>query len=255
MNISEFAKPVTAKSLNESLEKRFGSKLSLENFTIEQLQDARNKLRTKLSAIEMKENFNAVVENDDYQKSKLFLDILNAELSERGDVDSDNIIEETELSEGAEDQAEIVMAAKDMVDRVTGWMEDTAEMKTESMLDLADAIRDEMGVEQSNAFVETIKASLDELYTSMEGTRAALSNGVTMLTGEGEMTTPMGGDDMAVDPSMEPTVDQDDAAIPAGDDDFAVAEPAAGGDEVAGRETRESVDPRKLATTLASKKK
>ena len=109
MNISEFAKPVTAKSLNESLEKRFGSKLSLENFTIEQLQDARNKLRTKLSAIEMKENFNAVVENDDYQKSKLFLDILNAELSERGDVDSDNIIEETELSEGAEDQAEIVM--------------------------------------------------------------------------------------------------------------------------------------------------
>jgi len=46
-----------------------------------------------------------------------------------------------------------------------------------------------------------------------------------------------------------------DAAIPAGDDDFAAAEPAAGGDEVAGRETRESVDPRKLATTLASKKK
>ena len=27
----------------------------------------------------------------------------------------------------AEDQAEIVMAAKDMVDRVTGWMEDTAD--------------------------------------------------------------------------------------------------------------------------------
>jgi hypothetical protein len=256
MNISEFAKPVTAKSLNESLEKRFGKKLSLESFTIEQLQNARNKLRTKLSQIEMSESFNAVVENDDYQKSKLFLDILNAELSERGDVDEENIVAETTINEGAEDQAEIVMAAKDMVDRVTGWMEDTAEMKTESMLDLADAIRDELGVEQSNAYVETIKASLDELYTSMEGTRAALSNGVGMLTGEGEaMPAPMGGDDMPMDPSMEPTVDQDDAAIPAGDDDFAAAEPAAGGDAPAGREARESVDPRKLATTLASKKK
>ena len=42
MNISEFAKPVTAKSLNESLAKRFGQKVKLENFTIEQLQDARN---------------------------------------------------------------------------------------------------------------------------------------------------------------------------------------------------------------------
>ena len=41
--------------------------------------------------------------------------------------------------EGAEDNAELVMASKDMVDRVTGWMEDTAEMQTESTLELADA--------------------------------------------------------------------------------------------------------------------
>ena len=47
------------------------------------------------------------------------------------------------------------MAAKDMVDRVTGWMEDTAEMQTESMLELADAIRDEMGSEQSESFTAT----------------------------------------------------------------------------------------------------
>ena len=33
------------------------------------------------------------------------------------------------------------MAPKDMVDRVTRWMEDTAEMQTESMLELADATR------------------------------------------------------------------------------------------------------------------
>ena len=48
MIISEFAKPVTAKTLNESLAKRFGAKLNLEQFTLEQLQTARNKLRTKL---------------------------------------------------------------------------------------------------------------------------------------------------------------------------------------------------------------
>ena len=32
MNISEFAKPVTSKALNESLAKRFGKKIKLENF-------------------------------------------------------------------------------------------------------------------------------------------------------------------------------------------------------------------------------
>ena len=72
MNISEFAKPVTAKTLNESLAKRFGKRIALENFTLEQLHDARNKLRTRLSQIEVSESFNAVVESDEYQKSKLF---------------------------------------------------------------------------------------------------------------------------------------------------------------------------------------
>ena len=288
MNISEFAKPVTAKTLNESLAKRFGKRIALENFTLEQLHDARNKLRTRLSQIEVSESFNAVVESDEYQKSKLFLDVLNAEISERGDIEEEALDEkakpdyidldgdgdkkepmkkaakdkkskgikamvdagnkkadaeakESVVREGAEDMAEIVMAAKDMVDRVTGWMEDTAEMKTESMLDLADAIRDEMGVDQSNQFVETIKASLDELYASMESTRGALSSGVTMLTGEGEMQTPMGGDDMA--PEMEPTVDMDDSGVvPPADDDFAAAPAAAGGEEPMGRETRESVE-------------
>lgn len=339
MNISEFAKPVTAKTLNESLAKRFGKRIALETFSLQQLHDARNKLRTRLSQIEVSESFNTVVESDEYQKSKLFLDVLNAEISERGDIDN-NVLEadhgkrpdspdldddgdteepiadaakdakkkktneakkgapaekpyklgadkgckpgfvldrktgmcmpkapkgmsqarfnnESIVREGAEDQAEIVMAAKDMVDRVTGWMEDTAEMKTESMLDLADAIRDEMGVEQSNAFVETIKASLDELYTSMEATRGALSSGVTMLTGEGEMQAPMGGDDMApeMDAGMEPTVDMDDSGVvPPADDEFAAAAPAAGGNEPAGRETRESVDPRNLARKLSKKK-
>ena len=285
MNISEFAKPVTAKTLNESLAKRFGKRIALENFTLEQLHDARNKLRTRLSQIEVSESFNAVVESDEYQKSKLFLDVLNAEISERGDIEADSLEEkakpdfldmdkdgdkkepmkkaikdkkkkktdEAVVTEGAEDMAEIVMAAKDMVDRVTGWMEDTAEMKTESMLDLADAIRDEMGVDQSNQFVETIKASLDELYASMESTRGALSSGVTMLTGEGEMQTPMGGDDMA--PEMEPTVDMDDSGVvPPADDDFAAAPAAAGGEEPMGRETRESVDPRNLARKLSKKK-
>ncbi len=57
MIISEFAKPVTAKTLNESLAKRFGAKLNLEKFTLEQLQNARNKLRTQVFNVETNESF------------------------------------------------------------------------------------------------------------------------------------------------------------------------------------------------------
>ena len=158
----------------------------------------------------------------------------------------------TKLIEGEEDKAEIVMAAKDMVDRLTGWMEDTAEMQSESMLELADAIRDEMGAQQSEAFTNTVKPALESLYTAMEGTRVALTQGVGMLTGEAEPMDAM-GDEPATDaeePGMEPTVD---AEAPV-DDEFAAAEAAIGGDDEAGRAKRESIQrSRRLGTILSSR--
>ena len=308
MNIREISKPVTAKSLNESLARRFGQKINLEKFTLEQLEDARNKLRTKLSQVETMESFSEV-HNEPYQKSKLFLDVLNAAIVERSEEVQEKSVsksqqraagialavkkgkmpksklqgaskemakmsksdledfaktkhkglpdkkDESIVREGAEDAAELVMAAKGMVDRVTGWMEDTAEMQTESMLELADAIRDELGSAQSEQFVASVKPALEALYTAMESARETLTNGVGMLTGEQEPVDTMGAEE---EPAMEPTTDMDAEAPveePA-DDEFAASEPATGGEEEAGRAKRESVErSRRLGTLLSSKKK
>jgi hypothetical protein len=279
MQIREFGKPVTAKSLNESLAAKFGQKIDLNRFTLEQLQDARNKIRTKLSQVETNESFDSV-HNDTYQKSKMMLDVLNAAISERGDIDDEPVVENRRLREGEEDKAELVMAAKDMVDRITGWMEDTAEMQTESMLELADAIRDEYGAEASESFTSTIKPALDSLYSSLESARGSLTQGVGQLTGEGEPMDTMGADD---DMDMEPVDDLDagsadldlDGDDDFGSDDFGADAAATGGDELGDRAKRESrsytrgkqiaervvkkikkesVDPRRLATTLSKKK-
>jgi hypothetical protein len=307
MIISEIAKKITAEMLNENLAKKFGQRINLEQFTLEQLQDARNKIRTTLSQVETNESFNAVT-NENYQKSKMYLDVLNQAIKEREaieekkkpDADGDGVPDwadkkdgpdpkpkkkgtknmppqlkkhaekkmkgESVVKEGAEDSAELVMAAKDMVDRVTGWMEDTAEMQTESMLELADAIRDEMGSEASEAFVNTVKPALEAMYTAMESTRASLTGGVGQLTGEGEPMDTMGGDDMDMDMDMEPTTDMDadagldDVDMAAADDaegdDFAADAAAAGGEEEAGRPKRESVQrSRKLGKILAKESK
>ena len=243
MQIREFSKPLTAAKLNESLAQRFGTKIDVAQFTTEQLQDARNKIRTKLSQVETTESFDAV-QTKEHTKNKLFLDVLNAEIAERNDNIVDAIDEAiVQVNEGEEDKAELVMAAKDMVDRVTGWMEDTAEMQTESMLELADAIRDEMGSEAAESFTALLKPALEAMYGVMETTRQTLTQGVGQLTGEAEPVDTMGAEEPDMD--MEPTVDGDvdmDMEEPAADDDFAAADAAAGGEEEAGREKRESID-------------
>jgi hypothetical protein len=160
------------------------------------------------------------------------------------------------VKEGAEESAQLVMAAKDMVDKITGWMEDTASMQSESMLELADAIRDEMGVEQSEQFTNAVKPSLESLYTSLEATREALTGGVAVLTGEQAPDT-IGADSDAEEPAMEPTTDDDaDTDMPDQADDFSASEPATGGDEPADRSKRESFIhlSRRLAETLSKKK-
>jgi hypothetical protein len=293
MLLKEFSKPVTVESLNETLSQRYGQKLDVSKFTLEQLEDARNKLRTKLSQVETNESFDTVHNNDTYQKSKLFLDILNAEIVERSkakpdflDVDKDNNEKETfkkavqdkeemdadkkepmkkakgkaktKTNEGAEEEATLVMASKDMVDRITGWMEDTAEMQTESMLELADKIRDEMGVEKSEEFTGSVKPALESLYSALESTRDSLTTGVAILTGEGAPTT-MGDEVPDDDMDMEPTTDMDmddtEADDPAGDE-FAASDAGVGGEEEADREKRESLDlSRRLGLLLADSKK
>jgi len=309
MKINEL-KIVSAKDLNESLAKTFGTKLRLEDFTNEQLEDARNKLRTQLSQVETNESFDTVHKSDAYQKGRMFLDVINQEIAERTkiaekakpdflDLDKDGdkkepmkkaadekgddkkddskglsakqkklpaglqkaIAKKNEdvVKEGAEESATLVMAAKDMVDRVTGWMEDTAEMQTESMLELGDKIRDEMGSEQSEQFINTVKPALENLYTVFETTREALSGGVAIVTGEGAPET-MGTDTEAPaeDPEaeMEPTVDADAGAEEPVADEFGASEPATGGEEVADREKRESIErSRRLGQVLTDSKK
>lgn len=187
-----------------------------------------------------------------------YIDTARDYMKSAKDVDQDRKMSmESIIREGAEDQAEIVMAAKNMVDKVTSWMEDTAEMQTESMLDLNDSIRDELGENEAQQFTDTVKPALESLYGSLEETRQTLVTGVQLVAGEEVADMPGGEEgDLDLDTEMEPTVDQDEGLPEPEEDEFASAEPAAGGEEEAGRAKRESVErAHRLASMLSSKKK
>jgi len=320
MQIRELSKPVTSKQLNENAAAKFGYKLQLEQFSDVQLEDARNKLRTKISQFELSESFDSVHESHDYQKTRMFLDVINQEIMEReegkcskcdckpcecdeheeqdnkkmkkktseslakyagmigrakelsvpnswiesairrmhlGESDKGELASEltvryelTEsqvyhiLHEGEEDKAAIIMATKDMVDRITGWLEDVATMKAESLLELLDSIRETMGSDVAEQYSQAIKPALENIYSTLESTRQSLSQGLGVVSGEESAMAsptapaPMGG---------------------MGDEEAPIAEPGVMGAEApadTGREKRESVDySRKLGQILSAPKK
>ena len=159
---------------------------------------------------------------------------------------------ESIIKEGAEEQAELVMAAKDMVDRFTAFLEDVAEMGAEGMLELADSIRDELGQEQADAFVSTVKPALEQTQEVLTTSREALTAGVGIITGEQAPTDTIGADPEG---DIEEPMDTDEPVEPIepADDEFGASEPATGGEEPEGREKRESYQPKKQSVAESTR--
>jgi hypothetical protein len=152
----------------------------------------------------------------------------------------------TRLREGEIQQASAIVTAKTMVDRVGRWIEELSGMENDTLLQLGDSIRDEMGQEQAKQFISTVAPAIQSALENLKQARETLSGGVRTLTGEEQPAEMLGGEpgaDIAApaEPdAMNPAAD-DMASEPAGDD-FDAAEPAAGGLGDAGREQRESID-------------
>lgn len=161
------------------------------------------------------------------------------------------------LLEGEEQKAENILATKDMVSKITNWIEDAAAMKADQLLELLDSIRAEQGSEVSGQFNQIVSQALDGLYTALVSAREGLSQGLALVSGEqGEM---MGGASAqaglpvagAVPPQAPGAVPGQEAPI-AGAESELPPEPA---DDI-GRMKRESVEySRRLGMLLSSKKK
>ena len=156
------------------------------------------------------------------------------------------------VKEGVEEQSELILAAKDMMDKVTSFLEDLASMKTEGALELVDRIRDEMGAEKADAFLQKIQPAIEQAEATLTTTRQELDNGVRILTGEEVASDPMGADD---------TMDMDNTDADLDDlgtddletDEFGASDAEAGGTEPEGREQRESKEVFEASNRLFSK--
>lgn len=144
------------------------------------------------------------------------------------------------LLENEMETSEILLASQDIVDQITDMYEKIAEIKSSSMLELVDRINNEMGQEMGQQFKNAVEPTLDSLEQALEQAREGAMSSVAVV--KGESPAPMAGDsdidtDLDTDLGGDDDIEGGDADIEGGDD-FGASEPAAGGDEPAGRAER-----------------
>ena len=82
MKTKDFVKKLTSIDLKENIHRQFGINVDFESYDREQLEDFRNKLRTKVFQKESVAGINALLTDEGYQKDKAMLELLNRRIKE-----------------------------------------------------------------------------------------------------------------------------------------------------------------------------
>ena len=341
MKSTDLNPPVTAAALNENMYKQFKVKINFDKYDREQLENARNILRTKTAAQEASANFNDLLTNETYQKDKYMLGVLNTKIKEmlgegkkvdkfvkaveksekatgksakkskdiawatankKGMLDNKNKKSEVEeakkakpdfldmdkdgnkkepmkkaikdknmkkkvkeskselmhrayqqfiaesiadyIAEDEEGKAKSITAAADMVNDFTSWMQRVGNYQTKSMIELADNIRANFGMQEAETFKQSVAGALEGALSALTSAREEINNAVSVLAGEAPAETPMGMDGSMDDTGMEPGLDQEPGTddMNPSPDEFGASDAAAGGPETLGRMKRESIE-------------
>jgi len=231
MKLAEMS-TTSAKKINKVLESRFGFAIDFDTLTVEKATKLAETIDANLNKIRHSVNLHKAETNPRYMELLTVHEGLTNWLKENTDVEF--VTEEPEtteevITEGEVGDAEVLLAAKDMVDSIQDVIEQVGKMQNEQLPQLVDSIRDQIGSEQAEGFDGAVGPTLDTLMDELKMAREGIDNGVKILTGE-QVEAPM---DL---PEPESELDLDE---PLDDTDgFNATDAAVGGEEELGREKR-----------------
>lgn len=140
------------------------------------------------------------------------------------------------LKESEVQQAQVVLAAQDMVDKMQSMLEDASEMQFKELPALVDSIKNQVGIEQAQQFNTDATAALTGLMQNLQGAKQQLDAALGVVTGQ--TPPPDAGIAAMGSTAAEPAADMAAAGV---DDLDAAADTAA--DEIAVPSDKEEPAP------------
>jgi len=227
MKLAEMSTKSTRK-INKLMESRFGFAINFSNLTVEKAERLSETIVANLDKIRHSVDLHTAERNPRYMELLTVKEGLSTWLEEH----------RTQLTEGEVGNAEVLLAAKNMVDSIQDAIEKVGKMQNEQLPELLDSIRDQVGAEQAEGFKNAVGTTLETLMQNLQTAREGVDGGVRILTGE-QVDNPMAmpGDDLSggdagLPPAPGSDLDQDET------DGFGATDAATGGAEELGRELR-----------------
>jgi|TARA_B100002003_G_scaffold251556_1_gene295828 hypothetical protein len=212
--------------VNTWLKKEFGIRID-ERSSKEQLVNAKKMLVQHKRKLTENVQFNVGHTDKHYLKTVIMLEAVDLLLSNAGSIVASPVSIIAEQTDEMEN-AQILLAAQDMVDKLAGMAEDIAELQTKALMPLVDEIKYNVGQQQAQSFNETAKSQLQSALDAIVMVKDAMGDQVLALQGgqlpATDMEAPM--PEFPADAPVDAPVD----APPVEDTEDMLG----GGDEVAG---------------------
>jgi hypothetical protein len=103
------------------------------------------------------------------------------------------------LKESEVQQAQVVLAAQDMVDKMQGMLEDVSELQFKELPALVDSIKNQVGIDQATQFNTDVSAALTALMQTLSGTKQQLDAALGVVTGQAAPAAEIPGMDAGSD--------------------------------------------------------
>ena len=227
MKLAEMSTKSTRK-INKLMESRFGFAINFSNLTVAKAERLSETITANLDKIRHSVDLHTAERNPRYMELLTVKEGLITWLEQH----------RQQLVEGEVGNAEVLLAAKNMVDSIQDAIEKVGKMQNEQLPELLDSIRDQVGAEQADGFKNAVGTTLETLMQNLQTAREGVDGGVRILTGE-QVDNPMAmpGDDLSggdagLPPAPGSDLDQDET------DGFGATDAATGGAEELGRELR-----------------
>ena len=229
MRLTEMGVKPTAKKINKVMESRFGVTIDYNNLNFPKAYTLARGLTENLEKIKHSHGVHVAEKNPKYMELLMIREGLHRWMVEN----KQQLILESEMG-----QAQAILAAKDMVDSIQDMLEEVSKMQNEQMPALLDTIRDQIGMEQADAFKASVEPLLANMVQQLGSARGTADDAARALAGE-QVAQPMNMgmvSDAPVD-SVSGEMPPADMTSDIDSDSFSATD-AAAGPTVVGREKR-----------------